>query len=161
IYEYLTNEEKDIEEEIKDLRIEDDEVSKYLGAVFFDGIIKENRLKFLDNKQDFEYTRIVDGLPLGRVSELQVFFATSDYPEYKNDAHFSGKTLSDPTLMMIRLPEDKRFMKEVRMYLKTDSYIRKNNTSANSDSFTRILREKGSQTTLRSRSIQEAANNLI
>src|SRR5690606_20500066 len=42
IYEYLTNEEKDIEEEIKDLRVENDDISKYLGTVLFDGILKEN-----------------------------------------------------------------------------------------------------------------------
>lgn len=161
IYEYLTNEEKDIEEEIKDLRVENDDISKYLGTVFFDGILKENKIKFLDNKQDFDYTRIVDGLILGRVHELQISLITADYDEYLNEAHFSAKTLSDSTLMMIKLPEDKRFMKEARTYLKTESYIRKNNTSANSDSYGRILREKGSQNSLRNRSIQEMANDLI
>lgn len=161
IYEYLTNEEKDIEEEIKDIRIEDDDVSKYLASVFFDGILREGKLKFLGNKQDFDYTRIVDGLTLGRSHELQLSFITSEYSEYKNDSHFSAKTLSDSTLMMIKLPEDKRFMREVRSFLKTDSYVRKNNTSSNTDSYARILREKGSQNSLRNTSIKDMANDLI
>lgn len=161
IFEYLTNEEKDIEEEIKDLRVEDADLSKYLGSVFFNGILGEGKIKFLDNKQDFDYKRIVDGFSLGRDYELQLSFITSDYNEYNNDAHFSSKTLSDSTLMMVKLPEDKRFMREVRTYLKTESYIRKNNTSANTDSYARILREKGSQNSLRNSSVKEIANDLI
>lgn len=161
IYEYLTNEEKDIEEEIKDLRIEDDEISKYLGAVIFDGILKDTKIKYQDNKQDFEFARFVDGLLLGRPQELQLSFITSDYPEYSNDSHFSAKTIADQTLMMVRLPEEKRFISEVRMHLKTANYIRKNNTSANSDSYARILREKGSLNSQRNRIIQETANDLI
>jgi len=161
IYEYLTNEEKDIEEEIKDIRIEDDDVSKYLASIFFDGILKEGKIRLLDNKQDFDYTRIVDGLILGRSHELQLSFITSEYPEYTNDSHFSAKTLSDSTLMMVKLPEEKRFMREVRVFLKTDNYVRKNNTSSNTDSYARILREKGSQNSLRNSSIRDTANELI
>ena len=161
IYDYLTNEEKDIEEEIKDLRIEDDEISKYLSQVVFDGIIGDSKVKYLENRQDFEYARIVDGLSTGRPQELQISIATSDYPEYLNDSHFSAKTIADQTLMMIRLPEDKRFIAEVRMFLKTDKYIRKNNTSANSDSYARILREKGTLNSQRNRSIELSAKELI
>lgn len=161
IYEYLTNEEKDIEEEIKDLRIEDDEINKYLSQVIFDGILKEPKIKYLENKQDFDYSRLVDGLLLGRQQELQISFITSDYQEYSNDSHFSAKTMADQTLMMVRLPEDKRFISEVRMYLKTDKYIRKNHTSANSDSYARILREKGTLNSQRNRSVEKAANDLI
>lgn len=161
IYDYLTNEEKDIEEEIKDLRIEEDEISKYLSQVVFDGIVSDSKIKYQENKQDFEYSRIVDGLFTGRPQELQISIATSDYPEYTNDSHFSAKTIADQTLMMIRLPEDKRFIAEVRMFLKTDKYIRKNNTSANSDSYARILREKGTLNSQRNRSIEIFTKELI
>ncbi len=161
VYEYLTNEEKDIEEEIKDLRIEEDEISKFIGKVVFDGILNDSKIKYLENKQDFEYSRIVDGLLVGRAHELQVSIISSDYADYLHEAHFSGKTMSEPTLMMVRLPEDKRFMNEVRMYIKTEKYIRKNHTSANSDSFSRILREKGSFNTQRHQLIEASLKNLI
>ena len=161
IYEYLTNEEKDIEEEIKDIRIENDEISKYLGNVIFDGILKESKIRCFENKQDFEYTRLIDGAVIGRPQELQISFITTEYYEYSHFAHFTSKTLSDQTLMMVRLPEDKRFISEVRMHIKTDKYIRKNNTSANSDSFGRILREKGTINSQRNRNIQTTVNELI
>lgn len=161
VYEYLTNEEKDIEEEIKDIRLEEDEISKYIASVIFNGIIKDPKIKYLENKQDFDFSRLIDGLLIGRPQELQLSFITSDYNDYDNDSHFSAKTLSDPTLMMIRLPQDKRFMSEVRMFLKTDKYIRKNNTSANSDSFARIIREKGGANSQRNRNVEIMANELI
>lgn len=161
IYEYLTNEEKDIEEEIKDLRIEDTEISKYLSQVLFDGIIRYPKIKYIENKQDFDYTRIVDGMIISRSSELQIAFATSDYPEYNNESHFFAKTMAEQSMMLIRLPEDKRFMSEVRMYLKTDKYCKKNSTSANSDSMARILREKGTLNSQRNIAIENRAKELL
>ncbi len=161
IYEYLTNEEKDIEEEIKDIRIENDEISKYLGNVIFDGVLKDNKIKCTENKQNFEFARLIDGSVIGRLQELQISFITTEYQEYTHISHFSAKTLSDQTLMMVRLPEDKRFISEVRMYIKTDKYIRQNNTSANSDSFGRILREKGTINSQRNKNTQTAVNELV
>lgn len=162
VYEYLTNEEKDIEEEIKSLRIEKDETSKYLATVIFDGVLKDSKIKYLGNKQDFDYTRMVDGIVLGKPEELKLSFITPEYgQEYEHDAHFSGKTMADQTLMMIRLPQEKRFINEVRMYLQTEKYIRKNHTSGNSDSYARILREKGSLNSQRNQWLQQTAKQLI
>lgn len=161
VYEYLTNEEKDIEEEIKSVSIEDADVSKYLSTVIFSGLLGDTKIKYLPNKQEFDYARLVDGLLTGKPQELQLSFATADYPDYGNESHFSAKTLSDATLMMVRLPEDKRFMKEVRMYLRTDKYIRHNNTSGNTDSFARILREKGTFNSRRNVQIEQMAKDLV
>lgn len=161
VYEYLTNEEKDIENEIKDLRIEDAEISRYLSQVFFDGILKDTKIRYIENKQDFDYTRIVDDLVIGREHELQIAFATSDYSGYDNESHFFAKTMADQTTMLIRLPEDKRFMSETRMYLKTDKYSKKNSTSANPDSMARILREKGTLNSQRNTLIENRAKELI
>lgn len=161
VYEYLTNEEKDIEEEIKDVRIDDNEMSVYLSRVLFDGIIKDPKIKYAPNKQEFEFTRCVDGLDFGRQHELKVAFATSDYAEYNNESHFFAKTMGDQTMMFIRLPEDKRFMTEVRMFLKTEKYCKVKSSSMKSPSMGRILREKGGLNSQRNATIQKIAEDLL
>jgi len=48
-YEYLTDEEKDVEEEIKSTDIETSDVTDELESIVFDYIIKSNKIRFIDN----------------------------------------------------------------------------------------------------------------
>jgi hypothetical protein len=61
----LTDDEKDVEQEIKAT----DEMTRislsYLRPTF-DEIIGFNKIKNLDNKQDYEFTSKIDGTALGR-----------------------------------------------------------------------------------------------
>ncbi|MCV5792336.1 hypothetical protein OFN52_35335, partial [Escherichia coli] len=51
---FLTNEEKEIENEIRHTDVEMSEVSSKLSAIVFDGILKGNRAyRYPINKQDF------------------------------------------------------------------------------------------------------------
>ena len=163
VYEYLTNEEKDVEEEIKDLRVEDGEVCKYLSEVLFDGVLTNNKIRYAENKQEFDYTRIIDDIVIGRQNDLKIAFATPDYiaDSKNNESTFKMQTASDQTLLLISMPTDRRFMNEVRLYLKTYNYIRKNGGATNSDSVSRILREKGTLNSQRNAQIESKAKELV
>ena len=69
LYEFLTNEEKDIEQEIKNTDIENSDVLKQLEELFFDGVIRQRKIR-QDNGQDYAYTRKMDDRVLSRESEL-------------------------------------------------------------------------------------------
>jgi energy-coupling factor transporter ATP-binding protein EcfA2 len=66
IYEYLTDDEKDIEDEIKATDIDPGQLTIFFNEVIFDEIIRDNRIKYIDNKQDFEFSRKVDGISFSR-----------------------------------------------------------------------------------------------
>ena len=53
-YEYLTNDEKDVEDEIKNTSIDSAQVGQLLNNLIFDGIVEDTKIKFNANKQDFE-----------------------------------------------------------------------------------------------------------
>lgn len=55
--------------------------------------------------------------------------------------------------MRIKLAADATFMKDVRMYLKTDKYIKQANNSSTSNEIKRILQDKGQQNVERRRNI--------
>ncbi|WP_291111988.1 BREX system P-loop protein BrxC, partial [Flavobacterium sp. UBA4120] len=76
IYEFLTDDEKDVEQEIKATDIDDQAVPQLLKELFFDDIIRDNKIKFLDNKQDYEFTSKIDGNILGREKELEIEIIT-------------------------------------------------------------------------------------
>lgn len=157
-YEYLTNDEKDIEDEIKNTAIDSAQVSQLINEMVFDGIIKDTRIRFNLNKQDFEFTRKVDGIVFGRDKELKIEIVTTNSDNYNHEAYFSGSTMGDSTLMIVKLPEDKRLIYEVRMALKTDKYIKQNQSASNKDSVTRILFEKGRQNSQRKLQLTNSLN---
>ncbi len=161
IYEYLTDDEKNVEDEIKNTSIDAAQVSNLINELIFDGIIKDTKIKYNLNKQEFEYTRKVDGLIFGREKELKIEVVSPNSEQYKNDAYFNASTMADQALMLVKLPEDKRLVYEVRMALKTEKYIKQNQSASNKESINRILYEKGQQNRDRKQIIQNQLNDLL
>ncbi len=122
LYEYLTDDEKDIEEEIKSTDIDDGQVTDLFKQIVFDSIIGENKIRYLENKQEYDFTSKIDGVILGKEKEL--------------------------TVEMV-LPDDEHMLLDIRMYLKTEKYIRQNQSTTNKDNVKRILFEKAQQNTIR------------
>lgn len=161
IYEFLTNDEKDIEDEIKNTEIDNAQVGMLLNELVFDGIIKDQKIRYNTNKQDFEYTRKVDGALYGREKELKIEIVSPNGDNYNNDSYFSGTSMGDNTLMIVKLPEVKRLIHDVRLAIKTDKYIKQNQSSSNNESKTRILYEKGQQNRERKRLLENSLNSLL
>ena len=53
LYEFLTNEEKDVEKEIKNTEVDADAVAGELGKIIFDQIIRDRKLRFEENRSGF------------------------------------------------------------------------------------------------------------
>jgi hypothetical protein len=145
IYEYLTDDEKDIEEEIKSTEIDSQQVNQTLNEILFDDIIRDTKIRFTDNKQDYEYTRKIDGIVFGREKELTVEIITPNNENYGQEAFYKAQTMGYNTLMVMVLPQNERLMKDIRLWLKTTKYIKQNQSSSNKENVKRILYDKGQQ----------------
>lgn len=160
-YEFLTDTEKDIEEEIKNTKIDEIAVSQLISELIFDGIIKDSKIKYVPNKQEFDFARKIDGDLFGKDRELKIEIITPNSNNYNNYAQLASSTLADPGLMLVKLPEDKRLIMEVRMALKTEKYIMQNRSLSNDDNIIRILAEKGQQNRERKRLLENNLNGLL
>ena len=161
-YEYLTDEEKDVEEEIKSTVIDPLATAKSINEYVFDGIVKETKLRYQHNKQDFEYSRYVDGsLMNNRDREIKIHIITPEFNQYTNENYFTGNTIAENGLLFIKLPEDKRLLSEIRMINKTESYIRKANSNNASEAVRRILIDKGNQLTERKAAVIRLLEQLL
>jgi len=149
LYEYLTDDEKDIEEEIKSTEIDDGQVTNLFREIIFDEIIRDTKIRFLDNKQEYDFTSKIDGSIVGKEKELVVEIITPNFQDHDREDFFKSQTMGYNTLMMMVLPNDDHLLLDIRMYLKTDKYIRQNQTTTNKDNVKRILFEKAQQNTLR------------
>jgi hypothetical protein len=138
-YEYLTNEEQVIEEEIKNVDIDASEVSSQLFKVLSGDVIKTNKIRYAKNGQDFPFGFKLDDQVHGQQKELSVHFITPDYPYTADETrmHSAGKD----ELRVVLDPDD-RVLSDLRLLLKTDKYIKRKRTSSISAIEEQILQAK-------------------
>jgi hypothetical protein len=158
-YEYLTDEEKDVEEEIKTTEVDAGEVAKILEDILFAGIIKDNKIR-LDTGLDYPYTKKLDDRIAGREHELTVHFVTP-FSEYVDNINaLKSHSLGRPELLVV-LPNDTRFYSDLNLYKKTEKYIRVTRSSKQNDTILGILDNKGRQNEDRLALVQERAKELV
>lgn len=160
-YEFLTDDEKDIEEEIKSTEIDNQNVTQLLNEIIFDSIIGEGKIKYLENKQEYEFTKRIDGVILGKERELAIEIITPNSDNFGNTDFYKAQTMGYQTLLLMALPADERVVKDARLYLKTEKYIRQNNSTSNKDSIKRILYDKGQQNAERKRNLNQLLKGLL
>lgn len=160
IYEFLTDDEKDVEDEIKNTDIDEQAVSQLLKEVFFDEIIRDNKIKFLDNKQDYDFTSKIDGMTMGREKELEIEIITQNYHDYEQTTFMQSQTMGS-TGMKLVLPSDATFIKDLKMYLRTLKYVKQTQSTSNRPELKRILQDKGQQNAERRRNLNLIGNKLL
>lgn len=161
LYEFLTDDEKDIEKEIKSTDIDDSQVTSLFKEIVFDEIIRDTKIRNLENKQDYEFTSKIDGSILGREKELTVEVITPNFKEYDREDFFKSQTMGYNTLLMMVLPNDEHLLQDIRLYLKTDKYIRQNQTTSNKDNVKRLLFEKAQQNSVRRGTLVETLKRIL
>lgn len=158
LYEYLTDEEKDIEEEIKNTEVESADVIKELEELLFEGVLKQRKIRY-ENGQDYPYTRKMDDRVLSREYELTIHVITPLSDNFDNPTVQRMQSMGRDELRVV-LPADARFMQDLTMYKRTATYIRQN-SSTQQEAVKRILDAKGFQNTERLADLQDRAKYLL
>ena len=161
LYEYLTDDEKDIEQEIKATDIDDGQVTNLFKEIIFETIVGENKIRYLENKQEYEYTTKIDGVILGKEKELVVEIITPNFTDHDREDFFRSQTMGYNTLLMMVLPHDEHMLLDIRMYLKTEKYIRQSQSTTNKDNVKRILFEKAQQNSVRRTTLEKLLRRLL
>ncbi|PKI18796.1 BREX system P-loop protein BrxC [Pseudomonas monteilii] len=158
LYEYLTDEEKDIEEEIKNTEVESADVIKELEGLLFEGGIKQRKIRY-ENGQDYPYTRKMDDRVLSREQELSIHVVTPLSDNFDNISVQRMQSMGHDELRVV-LPADARFMQDLTMYKRTEKYIR-HNSNTQQPAVKRILDAKGFQNAERLAELQERTKYLL
>lgn len=139
LYEYLTNEEQEIEKEIKAVDIDASEVSGKLFRYLSADILKTNKLKYTKNGQDFAYGYKLDDVAQGNQRELTIHFIT---PETSySDVEIAAQSMGRDELRVV-LGRDKRLLADLRLLLKTEKYTKQRTNSGVTPSMQAILQAK-------------------
>ena len=127
-YFFLTNEERDISREIKNVELTSGEEAKLMGEIIFDDVLKGQRKhRYSANKMDFTFNRLCDQHPVGnQIQEaLQVSVVTplgDDYNLYK-DERCKLESSSQGGFVLICLDDNDTLERELRTFKKTEKYL--------------------------------------
>lgn len=158
LYEFLTDDEKDIEKEIKNTDIDEQAVTTLLNDILFNEIIKDNRITYLQNKQAYEFTNKINGSTFGREKELEIELITNDYES--NESIIQAQTMGSTCVKFLLSPAS-TFSRDLRMFIKTTKYEKQNRGTSNNPQILRILQEKSFQNVTRKKNLISLANKAL
>jgi len=156
LYEYLTDEERDVETSIKSTDIDITEIGKEFEKLIFDSIIKSKKIRSTVTKTDYQFTRKIDNITRGREYELGINFIVSSSDDF--DARVISFASDD---LVVEFPSDDRFYKEVQLYLQTEKYCQQNASSITKTELRRILSTKSDQNQERHEMLKRNTESLI
>lgn len=164
LYEYLTDEEKDIEQEIKDTDVETTDVANELLKLAFDSVIRQNKIRVDAGNgyaQDYAYTRKLDERLYGREHELCIHLISPFHEYAESEQGLRRLSAYEQESLVIAMPPDARLVQELLMYKRTDKYIQQNISRAQNSAVKRILSDKGEQNRQRMDRLRTQVSELL
>jgi hypothetical protein len=159
IFEFLTDTEKDIEVEIKTTDVDEDQVVDTLAKVLFGDVLRDPKIRYEGNGQDYAYARKLDDALIGRDAEVSVNLITTEHDLHTRPSVLAMQNMGKTELLAI-LPGDTRLADQARLWLKTQKYIQQNLGSGD-ETRKAILDQRGQQNSKRRSSMQEIAAELL
>ena len=141
LYAYLTNEEKDIEQEIKNTEVDSEAVTSELDKLIFDNVLRDRKVRYDENGQDYAFARRIDDHLMSRESELTIHVISPFHEHASDSAILRAHSMGRDELLVI-LPLTDRLMRDLLMYKRTEKYIRQNLTITQQEAVKRILNDK-------------------
>ncbi|QEQ97549.1 BREX system P-loop protein BrxC [Neptunomonas concharum] len=159
-FEYLTDEEQDVEQEIKNTEVDNAAVASELEKLIYDGVLKTRKIRWDENGQDYPFTKRLDDNLSGREYELAINVITS-FHDHRDafEKHKSDTVFNDE--LRIVLPESERLVRDLILYKQTEKYVAHETRTTQQDSIKRILAEKGSQNTERLNQLKQLSSKLV
>jgi hypothetical protein len=162
LYYYLTNEEKDIIEEIKNIVVDNYAVNDHLASVIFDGTLGGTaKIAHPEFKQEYYFTRkLDDDVKSSREHELGINIITPYY-SLQDEQQLLNKSMGSHDLL-VKLPQDDLLKKEIRLFLQTQKYYKQHiSDTSRSDSYKRILGEQMQENNNRKMNITQRIESLL
>ncbi len=159
-YEYLTNEEQDVEREIKNTDVDLSDVAEELQKIIFDHVIKQKKIRYDKNGQDYPFSRKLDDRLYGREHELTIHVVSP----FRESAESRAVLLTQSKVrdeLLVWMPLDEQLVRDALMYMRVEKYIRQNTSNAQREAINLILSHKGHLNQARYTELQQLVQKLM
>lgn len=138
-YEYLTDEEQEIEQEIKNTDIDPAEVSKLLSTIISDDVVKSTTFRHTPTGRDFKYELRLDEATYSRAHPLAIHYVTRALGQPREVVMAQSMGRDE---VRVLLPDDPRLYADLRLHVQTDKYVRRRRSSSLTETQRYILDAK-------------------
>ena len=143
VYEYLTNQEKDIENEIKNTEPEHGAYHKLIQGFLFDELYTTQKIQIGTHKyQLFEYGKKCDEGIVGQTKDIYLHFVTTlcDNAILRNNINsYSMGCAAD---LLVVMPENDKLRSEIILYKQTEKYLQSTHPAEHETLKLHIRRDK-------------------
>lgn len=163
VFQFLTNEERDITRKIKGVEISASEENKALSDLIFKDLLSAKvKYRYPANKNDYTISRYLDGHTQdGRnESDLKIEVISPMDADYDLYSEARCITKSAEQQALIKLADEPRFYAELRTTLRTDKYIRLNDDRSQVES-SRILADRAQENQERKKRLRLAMEDML
>ncbi|MGE4593705.1 BREX system P-loop protein BrxC [Alcaligenes sp.] len=166
LYEFLSDEEKDIEQEIKNTDVDTTDVAEELQKVVFDQVLGQRKIRVnigtaANQGQDYSFARRLDDRLHGRDHELSIHVISPFHEHVESEQMLRTASAYQMEALFVIMQPDEQLMRELLMYKKTERYIRQNISITQNETTKRILYDKGHQNQQREDRIRLLIHELI
>ena len=146
-YSFLSNEERDVNKEIKNVDLLSGEEAKLQGEIIFGEVLNKGLRKhqFEGNKMLFEFNSRCDGFPIGTQKDGALLVSVITPLDDNYELYDKGKSIlesvNDGGYVLIRLGNDESLGRELRTHLQTNKYLQRKDRTGIAESTNRILND--------------------
>ena len=161
LYEYLTDEEKDVENEIKNLIINKDAISSEMQKILFNEILPEKSIKYNKTSQIIPFTRKLDDIRYGNENgEIAINIISPLHEDAGKVQRIQTLKMKENEMTLIMAADD-TLLKDIRLYLQTTQYARQSRSEELKESRKKIIDAKISQNNTRKKDIRLKLEDLL
>ena len=146
VYKFLSNEEKEIESEIKNIFVPTEDLSKAIGDIVFGDIYPSKKARY--DVYDFEFDRYVDDMPIGSMfnAPLKLMIVTPDNPltDVDNASSLAFESMKEGRVLVV-LPNENDFYNKLREVAKVEKFNKTKNQSSSSQTVKSVIQTKVEQ----------------
>ncbi|MDA3915605.1 MAG: BREX system P-loop protein BrxC [Deltaproteobacteria bacterium] len=166
LYFFLTNEEREVTREIKNVEISSHAETDFLSDIIFQDVLKnKSKHRYPPFKRDYAFNRICDEKPWTRKLEdeliLEIITPMHDQYPLFNPGKCNMHSLNNEGTILVKLDNDNNLFDAVRTYIQTDKYINNKSSAAASTTLRQILRDRADDNRGRKERLIEKTKDLI
>lgn len=154
VFSYLSNEEKEVEIEIKNTHVSTEDMSKAIGEIIFGDIYPSKKAKY--GNYNFEFGRYVDDMPIGpSYDDLKLMIITPDsqLAEKDNMSSLMFASMKEGTILCV-LPDENNFYERYKEVLKIEKYNKTKNQASLAQAVKTAISNRVSQSKIDKNQVQ-------
>ena len=157
LYEFLTDEEKDIEQKIKAIGLDASDVTRELSEILFGEIMGTRKaITHEGSGQAFPFSQRIHHSLIGREHPLSINLITPYMPaSERGEQTLATRSMTNSELLIV-LGEEIWLVDELAMFLRTKRYLTRETSTDHREGVTGILRAKGANNDARRRRLVAA-----